>query len=220
MDREIRPARDASRRRNNPLISTWSSSYELEDITNVCAAVHMSHVHGATLCSWAMKHHSRLANLPDESPYHGIFRFEVDFGGTLRCIPMSVRMKLDQTGIKLSLKQWNRIPPPGRRELVERPCTTAVETEEYKKYLVSQIEAHTRTTVEYAPLDASPPWALSGAVPERICAWARGLGVAPPSGDQWAALTPLQRFALFKLTRPGHSNENFLPAMREFSLLQ
>jgi hypothetical protein len=166
-----------------------------------------------------MKHRSRLANLPDESPYAGIFRFEVDFGGTLRCIPMSVRLKLDQTGIKLSLKQWNRIPPPGRRELVERPCTTAVETEAYKKYLVSQIEAHTRTTVEYAPLDASPPWADATAVPERISEWAAGLGVAPPSAEQWALLTPLQRFALFKLTRPGHSNENFLPAMREFSLL-
>jgi hypothetical protein len=32
-------------------------------------------------------------------------------------------------------------------------------------------------------------------------------------------LTPLQRFALFKLTRPGHSNENFIPAMWEFSIL-
>ena len=37
--------------------------------------------------------------------------------------------------------------------------------------------------------------------------------------EQWAALAPLQRFALYKLTRPGHKNENFLPAMREFTLL-
>jgi len=166
-----------------------------------------------------MKHRSRLETLPDESPYPGIFRFEVDFGGTLRCIPMSVRMKLDQTGIKLSLKQWNRIPPTGRRELVERPCSTAAETDAYRQHLVSLIEAHTRTAVEFAPLDPSPPWADSTATPERIREWARNLGVAPPSKEQWAALTPMQRFALFKLTRPGHSNENFLPAMREFSLL-
>ena len=33
-----------------------------------------------------------LDELPDESPYPGVFRFEVDFGGTLRCIPMSVRL--------------------------------------------------------------------------------------------------------------------------------
>ena len=165
-----------------------------------------------------MKHSSRLEELPGESPYPGVFRFEVDFGGTLRCIPMSVRMKLDQTGIKLSLKQWNRIPPAARRELVGRPCATAAETEAYKQQLVSLIEAHTRTAVEFALVDASPPWE-DPAVPERIRAWAGGLGVAPPSNQQWAALTPLQRFALFKLTRPGHSNDNFLPAMREFSLL-
>ncbi|HXO64321.1 MAG TPA: nitrate reductase associated protein [Steroidobacteraceae bacterium] len=166
-----------------------------------------------------MKLPSRLESLPDESPYPGVFRFEVDFGGTLRCIPMSVRMKLDQTGIKLSLKQWNRIPSDARRELTERPCNSAVEMEAYRQYLVSLIEAHTKTAVEFAPLDPAPPWSDAAAVPDRIRQWARGLNVTPPSGAQWAALTPVQRFALFKLTRPGHTNENFLPAMREFSIL-
>jgi hypothetical protein len=160
-----------------------------------------------------------LDELPDESPYPGVFRFEVDFGGTLRCIPMSVRLKLDQSGVKLSLKQWNRIPSPERRALVERPCNTAAEIEAYKQYLVTQIEAHTRTSIEYAPLDPTPAWADAAAVPERIRDWARGLGIAPPSSEQWAALSPLQRFSLFKLTRPGHTNENFVPAMQEFSLL-
>jgi len=128
-------------------------------------------------------------------------------------------MKLDQTGIKLSLKQWNQLAPAGRRELVERSCGSVEETAVYKQFLVSQIEAHTRTPVEYAPLDASAPWADPSVVPQRIREWAAGLEVAPPSSEQWAALTPLQRFALFKLTRPGHKNENFLPAMREFELL-
>jgi hypothetical protein len=132
---------------------------------------------------------------------------------------MSVRMKLDQTGIKLSLKQWNRIPPDSRRQLTERPCNDPVETAAYRQYLVSLIEAHTRTEVEYVPINASSAWADAAIVPPRIRDWAKGLGVAPPSGEQWAALMPLQRFALFKLTRPGHSNENFLPAMREFGLL-
>jgi hypothetical protein len=163
---------------------------------------------------------SRLETLPVNSPYPGVFRFEVDFGGTLRCIPMSVRMKLDQAGIKLSLRQWNRISPAERRELVERPCTTCPETEAYRQYLVSLLETHTDTAVEFAPPESAPPWADASAVPQRIGEWARGVGVAPPTDEQWAALTPLQRFALFKLTRPGHKNENFLPAMREFSLLR
>ena len=33
------------------------------------------------------------------------------------------------------------------------------------------------------------------------------------------ALSPLQRFTLVKLSRAKHDNVNFVPAMREFGLL-
>jgi hypothetical protein len=168
---------------------------------------------------WGMKRAlDRDVNTP--SHYPGIFAFELDFGGTLRCIPMSVRMKLDQTGIKLSLKQWNKLPAEGRRLLVEESCNQPGNIESFKQDLISLIEKSTMTSVELVPIDESPPWADPALVPERLCVWARNLGVAAPSSEQWAALTPLQRFALFKLTRPGHSNENFIPAMREFSVLR
>jgi hypothetical protein len=153
------------------------------------------------------------------SPYPGVFAFELDFGGTLRCIPMSVRLKLDQAGIKLSLKQWNKMPEEQRRQLVERTCDNWPQIESYKQYLISVIQEFTKTAVELTEVDESPPWANPAVVPERIAVWARHLGVTPPSSVQWAALTALQRFALFKLTRPGHSNENFIPAMREFAVL-
>jgi hypothetical protein len=159
-------------------------------------------------------------DVSEPSPYPGIFAFELDFGGTLRCIPMSVRMKLDQTGIKLSLKQWNKLPAEERRQLVENPCDEPAQIESYKRYLITLIEEFTKTSVELATLDDSPPWAASAVVPERICDWARTLGVAAPSIEQWTTMTPLQRFALFKLTRPGHSNDNFIPAMREFCILR
>ena len=37
-----------------------------------------------------------------------LFDFERDFAGSLRCIPMVARQKLDIVGIKLSLRQWSR----------------------------------------------------------------------------------------------------------------
>jgi hypothetical protein len=120
----------------------------------------------------------------------------------------------------MSLKQWNRIPGDERDQLVARPCGTPPETAAYKEFLSALIAAHTHSAVEFCALEGSPPWSQAHAVPERIREWAQGLGVAAPSAEQWAHLTPLQRFALFKLTRPGHSNENFLPAMREFQLLR
>jgi hypothetical protein len=162
---------------------------------------------------------SRPHELQTAPSYPGVFAFEIDFGGTLRCIPMSVRLKLDHTGIKLSLKQWNKLPATERRQLVERPCDDPGETESYKQFLISLIQEYAKIPAKFVPMDKAPPWANHAAVPERICVWARNLGVAPPSTKQWAVLTPLQRFTLFKLTRPGHSNDNFLPAMREFSIL-
>jgi hypothetical protein len=153
------------------------------------------------------------------SPYPGVFAFELDFGGTLRCIPMSVRLKLDRTGIKLSLKQWNKFPTEERRQLVEMPCDESPQIESYRQYLIALIRNFTTTPVELVPLDNLPLWSDPAVVPERICVWARNLAVASPSREQWALLSPLQRFALLKLTRPGHSNDNFIPAMREFWLL-
>src|SRR5258708_2856983 len=108
---------------------------------------------------------SRPDELQTPAPYPGVFAFEIDFGGTLRCIPMSVRMKLDQSGIKLSLKQWNRLPPAERRRLVERPCDDPSETESYKQFLISLIQKYAKTPVELAPMDKTPPWANRAAVP-------------------------------------------------------
>jgi hypothetical protein len=36
---------------------------------------------------------------------------------------------------------------------------------------------------------------------------------------QWQNLTPLQRFALIKLSTSNHENSNFLPALQEFGLM-
>jgi hypothetical protein len=147
-----------------------------------------------------------------------IFGFETDFAGTLHCIPMSVRFKLDQCGIKLSLKQWNRFAPEERRELVRRTCESPQHVQLYKEYLAKLIETRASSAVEVVATDPHPEWADASHVPQRIISYASALSVTPPSVEQWGVLTPLQRFALFKLTRAGHDNDNFVPAMQEFGM--
>ena len=148
-----------------------------------------------------------------------IFDFETDFAGTLRCIPMCVRLKLDHCGIKLSLSQWNRMPHAERLQMVSESCDAPANASSYKSFLMQLIKKWTSSNVEEVPLDRAPAWADPSNRPQRLVEYAIALGVAPPSADQWSSLTPLQRFALFKLTRPGHDNDNFIPAMREFGLL-
>lgn len=148
-----------------------------------------------------------------------IFAFELDFAGTLRCIPMIVRLKLDLAGIKLTLRQWSQFERPERQQLVERPCSGEAEVKIYRRYVLELIALRADEPPVDMVVDPDPIWGRIDTVPERLVLQARELDLAPPTLQQWRAITPLQRFTLFKLTRPGHDNDNFEPAMAEFGLL-
>ncbi len=148
-----------------------------------------------------------------------LFAFESDFSGTLRCIPMIVRLKLDLCGIKLSLRQWSRFTRDDRAALVEAPCETAADAAAYGAVLAALIAERAGEAAVNLPIDPAPAWADTSRTPDRVAAYVAELGLAELTPRQWGRLSPLQRFALFKLTRPGHDNDNLVPAMREFGLL-
>lgn len=148
-----------------------------------------------------------------------IFTFEKDFAGALYCIPMVVRRKLDVCGVKVSLKQWNRFELGEREQLVAQNCETPNQVDEYTRYVAKLLETRTNEPAQFIAKDAGAEWNDLKSVPQRVIDYSNERDVAPPTLSQWTTLTPLQRFAIFKLTRPGHSNENFLPAMREFGLI-
>jgi hypothetical protein len=148
-----------------------------------------------------------------------LFAFEADFVASLRCIPMAVRLKLDRCAIKLTLRQWSRFTLEDRHGLRLAACRTQPEVAAYRARLVALVAE--RAGEAAMPL-ADPPlalWEAAGAAPPVVAAYARSVGVAPPSVRQWRRLSELQRFALIKLTRDNHDNVNFIPAMREFGLL-
>jgi hypothetical protein len=104
-----------------------------------------------------------------------------------------------------------------RAQLLEQPGHTSETMPAYRDYLVGLIASRTQEAAVELPLEPSSPWSDIQRVPEAVWLQAESLGAPTPSVAQWAALTPLQRFALLKLTRAGHDNENFLPALREFA---
>ncbi|MBD2293921.1 nitrate reductase associated protein [Anabaena sphaerica FACHB-251] len=146
------------------------------------------------------------------------FEFEADFVDALRCIPMQVRCKLDTCGIKLKLSDWNQITLSQRTTLVELPCSTETEIEFYQEYLQKLILEHTGKPASKLPIEPHPPWMDSTTVPPSVQEKAQEIGVTITL-QQWEMLTPLQRFALLKLSRPGHENKNFPNAMAEFNLI-
>lgn len=146
------------------------------------------------------------------------FEFEADFANSLRCIPMSIRYKLDNCGVKLKLSHWNQLTSTERQALLDQPCSTTAEVQAYRLQLHQFVQAHNGEIPSDLPIDPQPAWMDAAVIPESVTAQAQSMGQTITL-DQWANLTPIQRFALIKLSRSQHENQNFLPALREFHLV-
>jgi hypothetical protein len=146
------------------------------------------------------------------------FEFEADFVDSLRCIPMQVRMKLDTCGVKLKLTHWHQFTQPERQALVEMPCFTAEEIQAYGQYVQQLVIKYTGAPASELPVDIYPAWMDATTIPPSIQEKAQEFGVSITS-QHWTELTPAQRFALIKLSRPSHENKNFFPALKEFHLI-
>ncbi len=151
------------------------------------------------------------------TPQPIFFQFEADFVESLRCIPMAVRFKLDTCGIKLKLAQWNQFSVEEREQLVTLPCGTPEEIANYRQWLKDLIYQRTQTQASELSVEDDPAWLNAGDIPPDLQAKAEPLGITVTL-EQWQGLSPLQRFALIKLSRPSHESKNFLPALREFNL--
>ncbi len=145
------------------------------------------------------------------------FAFEEDFVDSLRCIPMQARYNLDTCGIKLKLADWSHMTPLERQALVELPCTSEPEIQAYRQYLQNLIFQRTGNNPSELPIDADPAWMNTNIIPDSVQEKAVEFGIIPI--EKWANLSPLERFALIKLSRSGHENQNFPKALAEFNLL-
>ena len=158
------------------------------------------------------------------SPFFGrkdieYFVFEEDFVETnMRCIPMIVRFKMDKAGIKLKLKEWNKFSEKERVELSKMPCSQGTEAKDYYEYLAGLIKNHTGNSPTILEVEQQPGWANADTVPVVITERLKEIAL-PVSVQQWKEMTELQRFALIKLSQPGHESKNFGKALKEFGLM-
>ncbi|MEX2233451.1 MAG: nitrate reductase associated protein [Cyclobacteriaceae bacterium] len=147
------------------------------------------------------------------------FKFEEDFvESNIRCIPMIVRFKLDACGIKLKLAEWSRMKPEDREGLVMTECETAEDILRYRENLRTLIIRHTGNSPTDIPVSESPAWSRTDEIPYTIKEKLQE-SASTFSLEQWQSLSHLQRFALLKLSYPGHENKNFPRAMAEFGLM-
>jgi hypothetical protein len=164
--------------------------------------------------------HFKTSSIDMKGAKSNFFKFEEDFvEGNIRCIPMIVRFKLDACGIKLKLAEWSRMTTLERANLAASPCETQQQIEQYRKELIHLILHRTGNPATALPMQQNTAWAQTNEIPHSIKeklhehAWSISI-------PQWQGLTDLQRFALLKLSYPGHENKNFPKAMAEFGLSQ
>ena len=147
------------------------------------------------------------------------FLFEEDFMvRNIRCIPMIIRFKMDKVGIKLKLSEWNRFSTEERVQLALMPCFYDEEIDEYHYFLEGLVKKYTGRNATIIEIDEFPLWgdlhAIPGMLVKKLNEYDWTISI-----KEWKELTNLQRFALLKLCRPRHENNNFPKAMKEFRLV-
>jgi hypothetical protein len=147
------------------------------------------------------------------------FKFETDFRESLNCIPLKVRLNLDTCGVKLKLNHWLKFTLEERKKLVNMPCETSTEINNYRNFLQQLVINKTGSSAKEIAIEDNPEWLQEDHVPETVNHKAAEFKVNL-SVEQWKNLTKIQRFALIKLSRSGHENKNFYPALKEFELLE
>ena len=141
------------------------------------------------------------------------FAFEQDFVGSWRCIPLCVRRKLDLSGVKLKLSHWLALTQAQRQELVDwsdRPDAL----DRFREHLRAVTKEMADGVVKDLPPATTSPWQQTHDLPSLVRDAAESRGVQLTSAN-WAQITELDRFALYKLVRPGHDHHNLEAAFSE-----
>lgn len=144
-----------------------------------------------------------------------LFAFERK-GKLLGRMPMVVRWKLDQCGVKIGLRTWCRLAFDQKAELVERPCGSERQRAQYRRY-VCRIAAAGEVEF-FQPEYAAGPHADAETF-LRVAAYLQSQLDLRLARELWNPLTELQKFTLAKLTRAGHENAFLQQALLETGLI-
>ncbi len=142
------------------------------------------------------------------------FQSEAEFARDLNQLPLYLRMKLDLTGVKLSLKQWLAFAFEERRILCHLPIDNDEELVAFVEYL-SFLCNHYHASAAQRFLPLSPAlWNTAHLIPEPALELSRKTGQAIVL-DEWRHWQFHERYALYKTAGSKNEPEKFFAILSE-----
>lgn len=143
------------------------------------------------------------------------YGFESEIYPTLRLIPLHVRMKLDLTGVKISLKNWQAFSLEERRVLCHLPAEKEEERKTFSSYLDFLSRRYLGEEASRVAPVIDPPWEDLNRIPDSVRVMSEQAGETVTPGE-WKRWNSCQRYALFKLSISKNEPEQFFQALKEF----
>ena len=140
------------------------------------------------------------------------FDHEAAYYPKLDRLPLHVRMKLDLTGIKLSLKDWLAFHIEERMVICHLPVEDEDERQAFRHYLNFLSQQYCGAPAKTVPPVDQLFWEVSDQVPAPVLkqSESNGKAVAPEEWMNWAAY---QRYALYKTAVSRSEPEKFFAVL-------
>jgi hypothetical protein len=142
------------------------------------------------------------------------FRYESEFYPTLSRLPLHVRMKLDQTGIKISLSDWRSFSFEERTVLCHLPVDSDEEQRAFVNYLDFLSRKYRGTPVGVTEALSTAIWDNPHQISEPVLERSNEKG-QPVTPQEWARLESHQRYALYKTAASKSDPEQFFAVLAE-----
>src|SRR5262245_1851713 len=143
-----------------------------------------------------------------------LFQYEAAFYPTLSRVPLHVRMKLDLTGVKISLKDWLAFSFEERTALCHLPVETSEEKQAFTAYLNFLSQRYRGEPAALTDALDSSLWSDSEvppAVQQRSLAYSTT--VTP---REWGRWQEPERYALYKTAISNSQPEAFEQVLKQF----
>jgi hypothetical protein len=141
------------------------------------------------------------------------FRYESEYYPTLSRLPLHVRMKLDVTGIKISLDDWLSFSFAERTVLCHLPCDSDEEKHAFRAYLNFLSQRYRAAPAGATEIMDSALWQQSR-VPAAVREKSAESGAAVTTAE-WLGWESHQRYALYKTAISKSQPEAFADVLDE-----